>query len=52
MWFTDDIGQNSVGHNLEEMFDVLNNFYNLYDLENCAIDILVDSKEYLKLLMK
>ena len=51
MWFTDGIGWNSARHNLEETFDVLSNLYNLKDLENGAIDTLVDSKKYLELLM-
>jgi type II restriction enzyme len=51
VWFTDGIGWNSARHNLEETFDVLSNLYNLKDLENGAIDTLVDSKKYLELLM-
>ena len=48
VWFTDGIGWNSAKHNLEETFDVLDNLYNLQDLENGAIDTLVDSTKYLK----
>lgn len=48
VWFTDGIGWNSAKHNLEETFDVLDNLYNLQDLENGAIDVLVDSTKYLK----
>lgn len=51
VWFTDGIGWNSARHNLEETFNVLNNLYNLKDLENGAIDTLVDSKKYLESLM-
>lgn len=51
VWFTDGIGWNSAKHNLEETFDVLNNLYNLQDLENNAIDILVDNTMYLKNLL-
>ena len=51
VWFTDGIGWNSAKHNLEETFDVLSNLYNLKDLENGAIDTLVDSKKYLESLM-
>ena len=51
VWFTDGIGWNSARHNLEETFDVLNNLYNLKDLENGAIDTLVDSKKYLESLI-
>ena len=48
VWFTDGIGWNSARHNLEETFDVLTNLYNLKDLENGAINVLIDSSEYLK----
>lgn len=51
VWFTDGIGWNSARHNLEETFDVLSNLYNLKDLENGAIDTLVDSKKYLESLI-
>ena len=52
VWFTDGIGWNSAKNNLEETFDVLNNLYNLQDLENGAIDGLIDSKKYLSNLIK
>lgn len=53
VWFTDGIGWNTAKHNLEETFDVLDNLYNLQDLENGAIESLVDSTSYLnKLLTK
>lgn len=48
VWFTDGIGWNSARHNLEETFDVLSNLYNLKDLENGALDVLVNNAEYLK----
>lgn len=48
VWFTDGIGWNSAKHNLEETFDVLDNLYNLKDLEDGAINRLIDSAEYLK----
>lgn len=51
VWFTDGIGWNSAKHNLEETFDVLDDLYNLTDLENGAIDELVDSTKYLKKLL-
>ncbi len=51
VWFTDGIGWNSAKHNLEETFDVLDNLYNLKDLENGAIDTLVDSTKYLQSLL-
>lgn len=51
VWFTDGIGWNDAKKNLEETFDVLDNLYNLNDLENGAIDTLVDSTKYLKHLL-
>lgn len=51
VWFTDGIGWNSAKKNLKETFDVLNNLYNLKDLEDGAINKLVDSTEYLKNLL-
>lgn len=44
VWFTDGIGWNSARHNLEETFDVLENLYNIQDMENGAIENLVDLK--------
>lgn len=52
VWFTDGIGWKSAKHNLEETFDVLDNLYNLDDLEKGAIEKLIDSKSYLKKLLK
>lgn len=52
VWFTDGIGWNSARHNLEETFEVLNNLYNLNDLENGAINALVDNTEFLKALLE
>ena len=40
VWFTDGTGWNSAKHNLEETFDVLDNIYNLADLEQGNCDIL------------
>ncbi len=48
VWFTDGIGWNTAKHNLEETFDVLNNLYNLEDLNNNAIQSLRDGQTYLK----
>ena len=45
VWFTDGIGWNSARHNLEETFDVLDNLYNIQDMENGAIDNLVALKK-------
>ena len=52
VWFTDGIGWNSAKHNLEETFDVLETLYNLNDLDNGALTSLVDSTEYLMILLK
>lgn len=51
VWFTDGVGWNTAKHNLEETFDVLDNLYNLQDLENGAIESLVDSTSYLNKLI-
>lgn len=34
VWFTDGKGWNSAKHNLEETFDVMDNIYNINDMEN------------------
>lgn len=34
VWFTDGKGWNSARHNLEETFDVMENIYNISDMEN------------------
>ena len=52
VWFTDGIGWNSARHNLEEAFDVLENLYNLQDLENGAIDSLINPTSYMNKLLK
>ena len=51
VWFTDGIGWNTAKHNLEETFDVLDNLYNLEDLNSGAIETLVDGTKYLKSLL-
>lgn len=51
VWFTDGIGWNSAKHNLEETFDVLDNLYNLNDLEYSCLDVLTDPVKYLKKLI-
>ncbi len=48
VWFTDGKGWISARHNLEETFDILDNVFNLNDLENGVIDTLVDSSKYLQ----
>ena len=47
VWFTDGIGWNTAKHNLEETFDVLDNLFNINDLDNSCLDILTTSKMYL-----
>ncbi|MGM9528495.1 MAG: type II restriction endonuclease [Phascolarctobacterium sp.] len=37
VWFTDGIGWKSARHNLEETFDVMDNIYNIKDMENDII---------------
>lgn len=48
VWFTDGIGWISARHNLEETFDVLENLYNLNDLENGVINTLIDNSDFLE----
>lgn len=38
VWFTDGKGWNSARHNLEETFDIMENIYNINDLENGIIN--------------
>lgn len=52
VWFTDGVGWNSAKKNLKETFDVLDNLYNLKDLENGAIAHLIDSTLYLKKMLE
>ena len=40
VWFTDGKGWTSARHNLEETFDVMDNIYNINDLENGIIDAI------------
>lgn len=42
VWFTDGVGWNTAKHNLEETFDVLDTIYNLKDLDNGAIEQLLN----------
>lgn len=46
-WFTDGVGWNTAKHNLEETFDVLDNLYNINDLENGIIKKLIDPKAFI-----
>lgn len=41
VWFTDGQGWNSAKHNLEETFDVMENIYNINDLENQVIQKII-----------
>lgn len=52
VWFTDGQGWFSAKHNLEETFDVLDDLYNINDLENGAIDNLVNSDKYMDKVLK
>lgn len=42
VWFTDGIGWNTAKHNLEETFDVLDTIYNLKELDEGALDKLLN----------
>ncbi len=48
VWFTDGTGWNQAKHNLEETFDILDDIYNLNDLNNGCIKNLVDSIGFIK----
>lgn len=52
VWFTDGIGWFSAKHNLEETFDVLDDLYNINDLDNGAIMDLVNTDRYISKTMK
>lgn len=41
VWFTDGLGWKSARHNLEETFDVLENLYNIRDLEDGVVEKLI-----------
>lgn len=41
VWFTDGVGWKNAKNNLKETFDVLNNIYNITDLENGIINELI-----------
>ena len=42
VWFTDGIGWDTAKHNLEETFDVLDTIYNLKDLDEGALEKLLN----------
>lgn len=48
IWITDGKGWDSAKHNLEETYDSLELVFNIQDLENKNIDILVDPSSFLK----
>ena len=50
--FTDVVGWNSAKHNLEETFDVLDELFNLNDLENGAIQTMTNESIYLNKSLK
>ena len=52
VWFTDGIGWSSAKGNLEETFDVLEDIYNLSDLENGTIEKLIKAESYISDIMK
>ena len=52
IWFTDGIVWNSARHNLEETCDVLDTVYNIQDLENGAIEKLLNIEERIKGMLK
>ena len=43
VWFTDGVGWNTAKHNLEETFDVLDTIYNLKDLDEGALEKLLNT---------
>ena len=49
VWITDGIGWNFAKNNLRETFDILDDLYNINDLENGAIKKLVDVESYIAL---
>lgn len=42
VWFTDGKGWTSARNNLEETFDVLENIYNIKDLENGIMNLIFE----------
>lgn len=52
VWFTDGIGWNSAKHNLEETFDVLDNLYNLADLDHDILLTLIDERKSIEEFIK
>ncbi len=48
VWFTDGVGWNSARHNLEETFDILDDLYNINDLENGIIETLINPNKVIE----
>ncbi len=48
VWFTDGIGWNSARHNLEKTFDILDDLYNINDLENGIIETLINPNKVIE----
>lgn len=48
IWVTDGKGWISAKNNLEETYDVMDNLYNINDLDNGAIEKLVNLSHYIK----
>lgn len=51
VWITDGKGWESAKKNLLETYEVMDNLYNIKDLENGVINRLVDNDEYLKVIL-
>lgn len=51
IWITDGKGWDSAKKNLLETYEILDDLYNINDLEKGAINKLVDNDEYLKLIL-
>lgn len=52
VWFTDGIGWKTARHNLEETYDILENIYNLNDLENGCLDYLINNELFISRKLK
>lgn len=52
VWFTDRIGWKTARHNLEETYDILENIYNLNDLENGCLDYLINNELFISRKLK
>ncbi len=52
VWFTDGVGWKEAKNNLEETYEVLDNLYNINDLENGIVDKLINLEDYISLNIK